>query len=203
MHRWRQPGRGVQHVFGRRVLRPRSEVSDHGEAAAVAALLLLVLVHVCNRQLRAAAGDDGADKVWRAAAVSACTHTHTLTLLLFTLAFPDAMTSISSAAKSRSLQRSPLNRPGPGSTAHPGYGEGFHNISHSRHGERKTVVPPGLPVQGTSAAAALISGQGINLVWSGNHSSYLTTLLVPPPEPSSWHPRIAELYMPEKSLIFL
>eukprot|EP00955_Chlamydomonas_euryale_P118205 366523-Chlamydomonas_euryale.AAC.10 len=50
------------------------------------------------------------------------THTHTLSLYssLFTLAFPDAITSISSA-KSQSLQRAPLTRPGPGSTAHPGY----------------------------------------------------------------------------------
>eukprot|EP00955_Chlamydomonas_euryale_P010343 111134-Chlamydomonas_euryale.AAC.1 len=48
-----------------------------------------------------------------------CTHTHSL--FTFKLAFPDAMTSISSAAKSQSLQRAPLTRPGPGSTAHPGY----------------------------------------------------------------------------------
>eukprot|EP00955_Chlamydomonas_euryale_P050960 354720-Chlamydomonas_euryale.AAC.2 len=49
-------------------------------------------------------------------------HTHTLSLsLLFTLAFPDAITSISPAATSQSLQRAPITRPGPGSTALPGY----------------------------------------------------------------------------------
>eukprot|EP00955_Chlamydomonas_euryale_P040186 351613-Chlamydomonas_euryale.AAC.2 len=63
--------------------------------------------------------------------------------LLFTLTFPDAITSISSAAKSQPSQRAPRTRPGPGSTAHPGYQvahkEGLHNIIHSRHGELKTV----------------------------------------------------------------
>eukprot|EP00955_Chlamydomonas_euryale_P079195 363265-Chlamydomonas_euryale.AAC.5 len=41
----------------------------------------------------------------------------TFTPPLFTLAFPDAITSIPSSAKSQSLQRAPLTRPGPGSTA--------------------------------------------------------------------------------------
>eukprot|EP00955_Chlamydomonas_euryale_P057900 356920-Chlamydomonas_euryale.AAC.2 len=46
-------------------------------------------------------------------------------------------------AKSQSLQRAPLTRPGSGSTALTGYHvshyKGLHNISHSRHGERKTM----------------------------------------------------------------
>eukprot|EP00955_Chlamydomonas_euryale_P030987 325880-Chlamydomonas_euryale.AAC.2 len=56
---------------------------------------------------------------------------------------------MSSASKSQSLQRAPLTRPGPGATAPPGYlvaagmcaaaQERLHNISHSRHNERKTV----------------------------------------------------------------
>eukprot|EP00955_Chlamydomonas_euryale_P107718 365796-Chlamydomonas_euryale.AAC.16 len=41
------------------------------------------------------------------------------------------------------LPQAPLTRSGPGATAHPGYGvahqKGLHNISHSHHGERKTV----------------------------------------------------------------
>eukprot|EP00955_Chlamydomonas_euryale_P014466 155486-Chlamydomonas_euryale.AAC.2 len=50
-----------------------------------------------------------------------CTHqTHTMSLLC-ALAFADAITAIYSAAKSQSLQRAPLTRPGPGSTALPGY----------------------------------------------------------------------------------
>eukprot|EP00955_Chlamydomonas_euryale_P083828 363895-Chlamydomonas_euryale.AAC.4 len=44
------------------------------------------------------------------------THMHTLYSLLFTLAFPEAITSISSSLKSQSLQRAPFTRPGPGST---------------------------------------------------------------------------------------
>eukprot|EP00955_Chlamydomonas_euryale_P043631 352653-Chlamydomonas_euryale.AAC.1 len=40
--------------------------------------------------------------------------------LLFTLA-SDAIAAISPLAKSQSLQRAPLSRPGPGPTAHPGY----------------------------------------------------------------------------------
>eukprot|EP00955_Chlamydomonas_euryale_P039224 351330-Chlamydomonas_euryale.AAC.1 len=70
-------------------------------------------------------------------------HTHSHTLCFFIIAFPHATTSVSSAAKSQSLQRAPFTRPGPGSTAHPGYRvahqEGLHNISHSCHRERKTV----------------------------------------------------------------
>eukprot|EP00955_Chlamydomonas_euryale_P088343 364369-Chlamydomonas_euryale.AAC.8 len=93
--------------------------------------------------------------------------------------------------KSQSLQRAPLTRPPPGSTAQPGYRvareEKLHNISHSRHGERKKChtsdllgllkfqrnkvlysVLPGLPVQGTFRRRSSISSQGINLVWPGN-----------------------------------
>eukprot|EP00955_Chlamydomonas_euryale_P106264 365693-Chlamydomonas_euryale.AAC.18 len=52
-----------------------------------------------------------------------------------------------------------------------------------------------------SAAATWISGQGINFVWPGNLRK--SRKMVPPPAPASWQSRIAELYMPEESLIFL
>eukprot|EP00955_Chlamydomonas_euryale_P118773 366559-Chlamydomonas_euryale.AAC.4 len=52
-----------------------------------------------------------------------------------------------------------------------------------------------------SAAAAWISGQGINLVWPGNLRK--SRKVVSPPEPSSWPPRIAGLYIPEESFILL
>eukprot|EP00955_Chlamydomonas_euryale_P063766 358768-Chlamydomonas_euryale.AAC.1 len=45
----------------------------------------------------------------------------THTVVSVALAFPDAITSISSSAKSQSLQRAPLTRPGPGSIGHPSY----------------------------------------------------------------------------------
>eukprot|EP00955_Chlamydomonas_euryale_P090542 364555-Chlamydomonas_euryale.AAC.1 len=56
---------------------------------------------------------------------------------------PACTTGVPPRAKPQSLQTAPLTRPGPGSTAHPGYlvayMEGLHNISQSRHGERKTA----------------------------------------------------------------
>eukprot|EP00955_Chlamydomonas_euryale_P074526 362057-Chlamydomonas_euryale.AAC.11 len=46
----------------------------------------------------------------------------------------------------------------------------------------------GLPVQGASAAAAQISGQWINYTQPVN--SRTSRKVVPPPEPSSWHPKL-------------
>eukprot|EP00955_Chlamydomonas_euryale_P022718 240126-Chlamydomonas_euryale.AAC.1 len=57
--------------------------------------------------------------------------------------------------------------------------------------------PPGLAVQGMLCCRSLISGQDINVVRPDNLRKML-----PPPEPSSWHPRIAELYTPENLSCF-
>eukprot|EP00955_Chlamydomonas_euryale_P093852 364810-Chlamydomonas_euryale.AAC.8 len=59
------------------------------------------------------------------------------------MALPDAITSIFPAAKSQSLQRASSTRPRPESRALPGcrvaHQKGLHNVSHCRHGKRKTV----------------------------------------------------------------
>eukprot|EP00955_Chlamydomonas_euryale_P036023 350318-Chlamydomonas_euryale.AAC.2 len=54
-----------------------------------------------------------------------------------------------------------------------------------------------------SAVAACISGQlqGVNLMRPVNLR--MSRKMVPQPEPSSWQPWIAELHIPEKSLVFL
>eukprot|EP00955_Chlamydomonas_euryale_P052971 355342-Chlamydomonas_euryale.AAC.3 len=62
-------------------------------------------------------------------------------------------------------------------------------------------VPPDLPVKGTFRRRFMISGQGINLVWLCNLRK--SRKVVQPSEPSSWHPLIAELYIPKKSLMSL
>eukprot|EP00955_Chlamydomonas_euryale_P076851 362798-Chlamydomonas_euryale.AAC.2 len=143
-----------------------------------------------------------------------------------TLAFPDAVTSVfcpdavtsavtsvsyfcqlllsSSSAKSQSLQRASLSRPGPGPTALTS------NRSHTRKGRPTFATPVTASARqcptpnrwgflncngarfliasgqarlskARSTAAAGISGQGVNLVWPGNLRT--SPKVVPLPEP--------------------
>eukprot|EP00955_Chlamydomonas_euryale_P064149 358864-Chlamydomonas_euryale.AAC.4 len=64
---------------------------------------------------------------------------HALYSLLFTLAFPDAIISISSFAKSQSLQRALLTRPGPGLTA---LQHSSATGSHTQKGCTTSATPP-------------------------------------------------------------
>eukprot|EP00955_Chlamydomonas_euryale_P071369 361054-Chlamydomonas_euryale.AAC.2 len=67
--------------------------------------------------------------------------THRIPCPLHTLAFPDATTPTSPAAKSQSMQRTPLNRPWINSISQlpVAHQKRLHSISHSRHSERVTV----------------------------------------------------------------